>query len=47
MLIDFAIIFRVFFSLFFQVADVLTVDDEKPVKHSQEVCFSVDKYEIV
>lgn len=30
-----------------KVIDVLTVDEEKPVKHSEEVCFSVDKYEIV
>lgn len=32
---------------FFQITEITSVDDEKPVKFSQEVGFSVEKYEIV
>jgi len=35
------------FFIYFQITEVTSVDEEKPVKFSQEVGFSVEKYEIV
>lgn len=32
---------------FFQVSDVLLVEDESPVKHSVETVFLTDNYEVV
>ena len=33
--------------VYLQITEITSVDDEKPVKFSQEVGFSVEKYEIV
>ena len=33
--------------LYLQIAEITSVDEEKPVRFTQEVGFSVEKYEIV